>query len=512
MIQKGSFLIRIWAVILSVVLSGLFFGSAERAIDKIQEARIAETAREMAVSNEWVVPHYNGELRLQKPPLTYWTTALSYKAFGVSELAARIPSASFGLLTALLLFIWLKREISISTAANTALVLATSFLGLRYLRSAEADVTLMFFIVLAAYAGFRLLESGSKRLVWLLMLTLGLGFLTKGPAGIAIPMLTIVGYAYATKQLAALKALANPAGLGIFLVGAFAWYAWILLMMPDVAQGFFGKQVDETFISGTHQQPVYWYLAHALEFFLPWSFLLIPAGIWCYKHRPLPKVIHFALIWLGVVFVLLTFTVNKQTQYALLFLPPIAIVVGYYLEVAVGRYYQYNRIVFYLLCFAVLGMVIAAIRKHGVNEILASHATLIWLLILGLPLALKKAMKATAPNMQVLIAAIFATFCYLFAEQYLTKDVEKDDIRTLMQTAANKPELYQLKPGNGSISFYAQRAIKPLNEKQVQQALAAQPILWLVGKDKNKPNLPNIQLDEEMKVGGWALWKLTPLP
>lgn len=505
-------MIRVWAVILSIVLSGLFFGSAERAIDKIQEARIAETAREMVVANEWMVPHYNGELRLQKPPLTYWTTALSYKAFGVSEIAARVPSALFGLLTMLLLFIWLKREVSISTAANTVLVLATSFLGLRYLRSAEADVTLMFFIVLACYAGFRLFESGSKRLVWLLMLALGLGFLTKGPAAIAIPMLTILGYAYVTKQLAALKALANPAGLGIFLLGAFAWYAWILLMMPDVAQGFFGKQVDETFISGTHQQPVYWYLAHALEFFLPWSFLFIPVGIWCYKHRPLPKIVQFSVIWLAVVFVLLTFTVNKQTQYALLFLPPIAILVGYYLEVASGRYYQYNRIIFYLLCIAVLGLIIAVMRKHGVNEILASNAALIWLLILALPLVLKKVVKVSLPSTPVLIAAVLATFCYLFAEQYLTKDVEKDDIRTLMQTATNKPELYQLTPGNGSVSFYAQRAIKPLNKRQMQQALAVQPALWLVGKDKNKPDLPNVELEEEMKVGSWSLWKLTPLP
>lgn len=505
-------MIRIWVVILSIVLTGLFFGSAERAIDKIQEARIAETAREMVVGNDWVVPHYNGELRLQKPPLTYWFTAASYKAFGVGELSARIPSAVFGLLTVLLLFAWLKREISTSAAANIVLVLATSFLGLRYLRSGEADVTLMFFISLACFAGFRLFESRSKRLVLLLMLALGLGFLTKGPAAIAIPLLTIAAYAYSTKQLSALKALANPTGLAVFMLSAFAWYAWILLMMPDVAQGFFSKQVDETFISGTHQQPVYWYLAHALEFFLPWSFLLIPAGIWCYKNRPLPKIIHFSIIWLAVVFVLLTFTVNKQTQYALLFLPPIAILVGYYLEVAIGKYYQYNRIIFWLLCVAALGLIVAATRKHGFSEVFALPAALAWLLMLVLPPVFKKVMNVSALKTPVLIAAVLATFCYLFAEQYLTKDTEKDDIRTLMQSAANKSELYQAMPGNGSVSFYAHRAVKPLNEKQLQQMLTVQPELWLVSKDKNQLKLSNVQLHEEVKVGGWTLWKLTPLP
>ncbi len=503
---------RIWIVILSVVLTGLFFGSAERAVDKIQEARIAETAREMVVDNEWLVPHYNGELRLQKPPLTYWTTAASYKVFGVSEMSARIPSALFGLLTMALLLVWIKREVNLSAAANVVLVLATSFLGMRYLRSGEADVTLMFFISLACYAGFQLFESSSKRQVWLLMLALGLGFFTKGPAAIAIPLLTMVGYAYSAKQLQVLKAMANPVGLGIFIFSAFAWYAWILLMMPDVAQGFFSKQVDETFISGTHQQPVYWYLAHALEFFLPWSFLLIPAGIWCYKHRPLPKIIHFSIIWLTVVFVLLTFTVNKQTQYALLFLPPIAILVAYYLEVAIDKYYQYNRIIFWLLCVAALGVIVVATRKHGFSEVFALPGAWAWLLMLTLPLLLKKVLNVTALKTAVLIAAMLATFCYLFAEQYLTKDTEKDDIRVLMQSAANKSELYQAMPGNGSVSFYAGRAIKPLDGKKLQQMLTSQSELWLVSEDKHQPKLSNVQLHEEVSAGHWILWKLTPLP
>ena len=59
---------------LSVLLAGLFLGNTDRAVDKIQEARIAETAREMVVDGDWLVPHYNGEVRLQKPPLTYWLT------------------------------------------------------------------------------------------------------------------------------------------------------------------------------------------------------------------------------------------------------------------------------------------------------------------------------------------------------------------------------------------------------------------------------------------------------
>lgn len=503
-------MVKIWVVILSLMLTGLLFGSAERAIDKIQESRIAETAREMVVSSDWLVPHYNGELRLQKPPLTYWLTAISYKVFGVGELAARLPSALFALFAAWLMLAWASHEINLNAAANVVLVMTTCFLGLRYFRSGEADATLLFFISLACFAGFKLFDGNNKKLAWLLMLALGLGFLTKGPAAIAIPLLTIGIYAFSIKKLSTLKVILNPIGLSIFVIAAFSWYAWILLMMPDIAQHFFSKQIDETFISGTHQQPVYWYLAHALEFFLPWSLLLIPAGVWCYKNRPLPKFIQFSLIWLGVVFVLLTFTVNKQTQYALLLLPPIAILLGYYLEVASGKFYQFNRAIFWLLCFAVLVMIGFAIRKLGFSEVFATPKAAILLSLFIIPLLLKKFINSPAPKTPILMAAMLATFAYLFAEQYISKDTEKDDIKMLMQIATKKTSLYQIKPGNGAVSFYAQRVIQPLDEKQLQQALTTQSELWLVGKDQ--PKLSNIQFYAEKQVGHWTLWKLTPTP
>lgn len=500
-------MVKIWVVMLSVILTGLLFGNAERAVDKIQESRIAETAREMALDGDWIVPHYNGEVRLQKPPLTYWLTAASYKLFGVNELAVRLPSLLFAIFSSILIFSWARREINVQTAANTVLVLVTSFLGMRYFRSGEADAVLLFFISLACFSGYRLFESkDNKRAAMLFLLALGLGFLTKGPAGVAIPLLTIVIYAYTLKNMSALKALMNPWAISLFLLAAFGWYAWIVLNMPDLAQHFFGKQVDETFVSGTHKQPFYWYLAHAIEFFAPWSLLLIPASVWCYQHRPVPKLVRFALIWILVVFVLLTWTVNKQTQYALLFAPPIAILIGYYIDVATGKFYQFNRVVFWLLCAAIVGMVIIAARKHGVGSIASPY----WLLMLVMPLALKKLLKSEYPSSPMLIAAVLAIFGYLFAAQHLSNDAETNDIKTLMQTAAIHPLLYQAKPGDGAISFYAKRPIKPVDASEVEQILAINTEVWIASK--GQPELEHAAMSPEMTVGKWTLWKITKLP
>ena len=502
-------MVKVWVVMLSVLLAGLFLGNTDRAVDKIQEARIAETAREMVVDRDWLVPHYNGEVRLQKPPLTYWLTAASYQIFGINERAVRLPSALFAIGASWLMFVWVRRETSAQIAISAVLVLGTSFLGLRYFRSGEADAALLFFIALACASGFSLIEAKTKSAVYILkcslvfMLALGLGFLTKGPAGIAIPLLSVTIYAFSTKNLRALKAIFNPWAVAIFFAVAFAWYVWILLKMPDLAQQFFVKQIDETFVSGTHKQPIYWYLVHAIEFFAPWSLLLIPAGIWSYKHRPLPKLVYFSLIWLGVVFVLLTLTVNKQTQYALLFAPPIAILIAYYLEVATDKFYQFNRIIFWLLCVATVAIVVFAIKKHG----LVAMASPVWLLILFMPFALKKAFKSTLPSNPVLIVAVLATFSYLFAEQFLSKDAAKDDIKILMQSAQIKSQLYQERPGNGAISFYAKRPINPLDKQAVTKLLANNDQLWLVSK--SKPSFPQIDANAEKTVGKWTLWKIT---
>src|SRR6266851_3102594 len=65
------------------------------------EPRFAEASREMIERGNYIVPYFNNQLRLDKPPLTYWAQVASYRIFGENDFAARFPSAIAAALTGL---------------------------------------------------------------------------------------------------------------------------------------------------------------------------------------------------------------------------------------------------------------------------------------------------------------------------------------------------------------------------------------------------------------------------
>src|SRR5678815_1710535 len=75
----------LWLLSGPLVPALIFGGPIERA----QEARVLETAREMVGAGwkNWLVPHRNGQVRLRKPPLAYWAAAASFQIFGVHDLS-----------------------------------------------------------------------------------------------------------------------------------------------------------------------------------------------------------------------------------------------------------------------------------------------------------------------------------------------------------------------------------------------------------------------------------------
>ena len=141
-------------VLLLVLLCGLtfFVGLGRPAITDSDEAFYAEAAREMVEGGDWVTPHYNGRYRFEKPVLHYWLAALGYLIAGVSELAARFPSAMAGLVLVLTTYACARRWYDESTGMLAGAITATSFGYVAVARQALPDLLLACFITLGTWA------------------------------------------------------------------------------------------------------------------------------------------------------------------------------------------------------------------------------------------------------------------------------------------------------------------------------------------------------------------------
>src|SRR5215216_61730 len=122
------------------------------------EPRFAEASREMIGRGNYIVPYFNNQLRLDKPPLSYWAQLASYHIFGENDFAARFPSAIATALTAVVIFAWGRRLEGEKLGWWAAIIFTLSFQTLVHAKAAVADMWLVLFVTLAHWAGYELIQ------------------------------------------------------------------------------------------------------------------------------------------------------------------------------------------------------------------------------------------------------------------------------------------------------------------------------------------------------------------
>src|SRR4030095_15662477 len=96
----------------------------------------------MLERGDWVVPSFNYEPRYQKPILIYWLIGAAYQAFGVSEVAAPLPSLVFGVALCALVYALARRRADRNTGLAAGLVMATNVATVGLSRAVMTDVIL----------------------------------------------------------------------------------------------------------------------------------------------------------------------------------------------------------------------------------------------------------------------------------------------------------------------------------------------------------------------------------
>ncbi|MEW6386295.1 MAG: glycosyltransferase family 39 protein [Thermodesulfobacteriota bacterium] len=315
---------------LLLALAGLglfFFRLGTPGLMDPDEGRYAEIAREMWVLRDWLIPHLNFLPYLEKPPLVYWLTALSFGAWGCTEWAARLPvalSALGGIFGAY----WLGRAFwGAGPGLVSALILTTSLGYVVLGRVLTLDMTLALFLNLGIGLGYLALSRERRELLPWAYLALALAVLSKGPVALVLAGLIWGVWALIARR-PLIRPLWHPGGLLLLALVSLPWFVWVAWQYPDFLRFFVWEQHFGRFLTASfhHQQPVYYYLPVLFGLLLPWGWLL-PWALG--SRRPDPQGDRlFLWVWAGVILLFFSLSRGKLAPYILPALLPLALLLG----------------------------------------------------------------------------------------------------------------------------------------------------------------------------------------
>lgn len=284
------------------------------------EPYFAEGAREMVSDGAWAVPHVNGSVTTDKPPLFFWLIALCSLPFGVSSFSARLPSA-LAMLGAVALTLRLGRRLLGERAGVlSGLFFTTNYLVWDKARSSQIDALLCFLILVAlsAFEAFRSGERGGLWTGWLFWCAAGLGVLAKGPVGVLLPL----GIALVTlcwdRNLGAWRRFAPWTGPLLFALLVLSWM--VLATLGGHGEysvwGAFKEHALGRAIHGMHHRQPPWYYLEVLPVqLLPWTGLVPGALLLAWRRRSAAE--RFLLVWALFVVAFFTLSTEKRDLYVL---------------------------------------------------------------------------------------------------------------------------------------------------------------------------------------------------
>lgn len=249
----------------------------------------------MVELGDWIVPHLNYQIYFSKPILTFWLIALSYKFFGVSEMAARLPFACLATLLTLAGYFTVRR-FQPKAALLAAVCLASAPLSILAGKTSCIDIAFSSFINIAVFAtAITLFKEKSK--AWpLIYICLALATLTKGPAavllyGLGMSAFILVCRPSKSRLLEFLKRLNLLPGILLYLLIAVPWFVLVSKATDGLfTQVFFVYENLARFMGKTNIHKGSWlYFLPVLAYGVaPW-FLLLPQALKIHFFVPISE-------------------------------------------------------------------------------------------------------------------------------------------------------------------------------------------------------------------------------
>jgi len=298
-----------------------------------------------------VTPILYGHPWLEKPALYYWRAMSSFKEFGVSDWAARLPSASGAFFLIVMIFLHMRR-FRPGGQLDAALITASSVAIIGFARGASTDMQMAAPLCIGMLGWYAWYETGKKFWLFDLYFFGAAATLAKGPIAPFLALCIILLFVGLRREWSALRRTFWVPGLLLYLVMVLPWYIAVQRENPTFVEKFFVQHNLERFATNLyeHRQPFWYYLAVMLVGLMPWTVIAIRALVaamnasiaeWKVKLNPkcylgLPRTgdafPEFLVLWALFPVVFFTFSKSKLPGYILPSIPPLTILTGDYLN------------------------------------------------------------------------------------------------------------------------------------------------------------------------------------
>lgn len=284
----------------------------------------------------WKMPSWNGEPRIQKPPMLVWMNLLAWYDLDpvttdleALTLRARVLAAGFALL-ALAATFWMGMTLGGTRLATLAtLITGSSLLFIRQSRLASYDTHLMGWVTLAVATGLWALKDESRRRMfvgWLLCaLALAAACYTKGPLAFA---LVLAPLATAFVAFPEHRARNTGAIAAVTAIAAALMAPWFIAAAKATPEAGIALDREYRFILEAFHNPFFYFSVVVLVF--PWSLWLAAALIRPAMDRVLRADRNTWFAWLAfvVLFVLFTLSPVKNKRYIVPILPTAGLLIA----------------------------------------------------------------------------------------------------------------------------------------------------------------------------------------
>jgi 4-amino-4-deoxy-L-arabinose transferase-like glycosyltransferase len=343
--RRWIWIVLLWAV---VYVPGLWTPPLLDDADSVH----AEAAREMLVRHEWSTLYIDGIRYLEKAPLLYWGMAASYKVFGVTDWAARLPLILGTLALSLATYSLGKRTLGQDAGFWAGIVITISVGPYLFTRILIPDMLIALWLTLGLDFFLRTLdeEPPSRLSCWGFAAAAALNVLTKGLIGIVFPAAIAGIYLILTGNVKHLRRMRVVSNTLVLLLIAAPWHIAAAIENPPAGQArgflwfyfvnehflrYLGKRVPHDY--DTVPLLVFWGLLFLWLFpwsaFLAQSLALVPHR-WRKFRGPLTRKQSACLlyaIWAAVILLFFSFS-TRQEYYAIPALPALALLIGGWLQ------------------------------------------------------------------------------------------------------------------------------------------------------------------------------------